>query len=94
MMENMTFELPDGLERVTQPVLALAGRKEDPRVFASARDLAKAMPGAQAYAVELDPALPRAAHHNWSMSAPEVFTRVVRAWFEGSPLPPELKPLD
>jgi pimeloyl-ACP methyl ester carboxylesterase len=94
MLENLAFDLPPGLERVTQPVLLLAGQKEDRRVFASARDLVKAMPGAQAYRARLDPRLPRAAHHNWSMSAPELFTQALRGWFTGQPLPPELEPFD
>lgn len=93
MAENFAFRLPTGLSRVASQVLVVVGRKEDTTLYASARDLVAAIPGARGYVAELDSRLPRAAHHNWSMAAPHLFTRMLRCWFEKQPLPVELKPL-
>lgn len=93
MLENRAFRLPQGLGQVSSPVLVVAGRKEDPLVHASAHDLVAAIPGARGVVAELDPRLPRAAHHNWSMAAPQLFTQMLRCWFGKQPLPGELKPL-
>lgn len=32
-----------------------------------------------------------AQEHNWNMSAPELFTRMVKAWLSGQDLPAELR---
>jgi len=31
--------------------------------------------------------------HNWPISQPDLYTRTLRAWLSGAPLPVELKPL-
>lgn len=93
MRENQAFRMPPGLERVASPVLVVVGRKEHKAIHASARDLIATIPGARGYVVELDRGLSRAAHHNWSLSAPQLFTQMIRAWIERQPLPPALKEL-
>ncbi len=93
MRENLAFRLPPGLERVASPVLVLVGRKEHKAIHDSARDITAAIPGARGYVVDLDRRLSRAAHHNWSLTAPQLFTQVIRVWIEKQPLPPALKEL-
>jgi pimeloyl-ACP methyl ester carboxylesterase len=86
LRENMTFEMPAGLERVTAPVLLTVGEKEYGTMKTSARTLAAAIPAAKAYTVS-------GVGHNWSVSQPDLYVRTLRAWIAGAPLPPELKPL-
>ncbi len=94
MVENLRFRLPAGLDRVTAPTLVVVGQKEYAAMRASARDLAAALPGAQAYAVAHARALSLAEEHNWNLTAPELFTQMVRAWISGQPLPAALRPLE
>jgi pimeloyl-ACP methyl ester carboxylesterase len=91
--ENQRFRLPAGLERVTSPTLVVGGRKEYRVMHQSVKDVAAAIPGAQAYLVHHTRKLSLSEEHNWSMTAPELFTRTVRAWIEGQPLPVELEEL-
>jgi pimeloyl-ACP methyl ester carboxylesterase len=93
IVENQKFRLPTGLEKVTAPTLVVAGRKEYAVMHQSVRDVAAAIPGAQARLVHHTRKLSLAEEHNWSMTAPELFIRTVRAWIERQPLPVELKPL-
>jgi pimeloyl-ACP methyl ester carboxylesterase len=94
MVENLRFRLPSGLDRVEAPTLVVVGSREYAAMRGSARDLAAAIPGARACQVVHDEALSRAEEHNWSMTAPELFTETVRAWIAGRPLPAALAPLD
>ena len=59
----------------------------------SIRDVATAIPGAQARLVVHARKMSVAGEHNWSMTTPDLFTRSVRAWIEDQPLPVELKEL-
>ena len=59
----------------------------------SVRDVAAAIPGAQARLVHHTRKLSMAEEHNWSMTAPELFNQTVRAWIEDQPLPVELQEL-
>jgi pimeloyl-ACP methyl ester carboxylesterase len=93
IVENQKFRLPAGLEKVTAPTLVVGGRKEYKAMHQSIRDVAAAIPGAQAYLVHHTGKMSLADEHNWSMTAPDLFTRMVRTWIEGQPLPEELKPL-
>ena len=86
LRENMTFGIPGGLGAMTTPVLLTVGEKEYGMMKASARELATALPTAKAYVVEQ-------AGHNWPIAQPDLYTRTLRAWIAGAPLPPELKPL-
>ena len=93
IVENQKFRLPPGLEKVAAPTLVVAGRKEYKDIHQSVRDVAAAIPGAKGCLVQHTRKLSMAEEHNWSMTAPELFTRTVRAWIEGQPLPPELQEL-
>ena len=93
IVENQKFRLPAGLERVKAPTLVVGGSKEYKIMHQSIRDVAAAIPGAQARLVHHTMKLSLGEEHNWSMTAPELFTRTIRAWIEGQPLPQELKQL-
>jgi pimeloyl-ACP methyl ester carboxylesterase len=93
IVENQKFRLPAGLEKVAAPTLVLAGRKEYKGMQRSVRDVTAAIPGAKGCLVQHTRKLSMAEEHNWCMTAPEPFTRTVRAWIEGQPLPSELQEL-
>lgn len=93
LVENQRFRLPPGLERVTVPTLIVVGQKEYASMRQSARDLAAAIPGARAFEVVHPRATSLAQAHNWNMTAPDLFTQMVRAWIGDQPLPPALQPL-
>lgn len=89
--EGMAFRQPPGLERARAPALIVVGRKEYAAMHHSARDLIAALP--QAHGVMVAAGRSLADNHNWNLTAPNLFTRMVRAWLEDRPLPEELKPL-
>jgi pimeloyl-ACP methyl ester carboxylesterase len=93
IVENQKFRLPAGLEKVTAPTLVVGGRKEYKVMHQSIRDVAAAIPGAKGYLVYHARKMSLNEEHNWNLSAPELFTHMVRAWIEGQPLPEELKPI-
>jgi hypothetical protein len=90
MTANQQFRLPEGLDRVSARVLAVCGAGEYRAMRLSASDIAAAIPGAQVRAVRYAEKLSLAQQHNWNMTAPELFTQMVRAWVTGRELPPEL----
>jgi pimeloyl-ACP methyl ester carboxylesterase len=85
LVENMSYRMPPGLERVALPVLVVAGQKETKIIFQSAKDILKAMPNARGF-------IAAGLGHNWSLEAPDLFTEMVRAWINGCPLPDGLAP--
>ncbi len=93
MIENQKFRLPAGLERAAAPTLVVVGKKEYSQMIQSGRDLVKALPHACGRMVSLSQKASMAQEHNWSMNAPELFTRMVQAWVTDQPLPGELLPL-
>ena len=93
IVENQRFRLPTGLERVTAPTLVVGGRKEFKVMRQSIRDVAAAIPSARGYLVKHVKQMAVNEEHNWNLSAPELFTRMVRAWIEEQSLPEELKAL-
>jgi pimeloyl-ACP methyl ester carboxylesterase len=93
LVENQRFRLPAGLERVTAPVLVVAGRNEYKAMMQSVGDIVAALPNARGCLVQHSRRMSLAQEHNWSITTPELFTRTVRTWIEGQPLPEELKPL-
>ena len=93
MIENQHFRLPQGLERVKAPTLIVVGKREYAAMRQSARDLANAIPGAQAFQVVHARKMSLAEEHNWNLTAPELFTQTVRAWINDQPLPFALQPL-
>jgi pimeloyl-ACP methyl ester carboxylesterase len=90
---NQAFRLPAGLDRVTAPVLAVCGHGEYEVMRRSTADVAAAIPGAEAREVFLTGKAPVAQQHNWSMTEPELFTGMVRAFIAGRALPEAIKPL-
>jgi pimeloyl-ACP methyl ester carboxylesterase len=93
MLENQRFRIPAGLERVQTPTLIVCGKNEYSAMRQSARDLARAIPGGAAYEVLHAKKMSLAEEHSWNMTAPDLFTQMVRAWFTGQPLPDELQPV-
>jgi pimeloyl-ACP methyl ester carboxylesterase len=91
MLENQRFRIPVGLERVQTPTLIVCGKHEYGVMRQSARDLAKALPNGQACEVLYEKKLSAAAEHNWNMTAPDLFTQMVRAWIAGQSLPVQLQ---
>lgn len=94
VVENQRFRLPPGLERVTAPTLIVVGKKEYAVMRQSARDLAAAIPGAQAYQVVHQQKMSLAEEHNWNLTAPALFTQMVRAWVSGQELPEGLEAME
>ena len=93
MIENLRFRLPNGLTHIPTPTLILVGQHEYAAMRESARDLAKALPNAQAYEVIHAQKMSVAQEHNWNLTAPELFTATVRAWMADQHLPEALKRL-
>lgn len=93
MIENQRFRLPQGLDHVKAPTLIVVGKHEYAAMRQSALDLAAAIPGAQAYEVVHTRKMSLAEEHNWNLTAPELFTQMVRAWITNQPLPSALQSL-
>lgn len=91
MVENQRFRLPDGLQNVSVPTLVVAGKKEYGVMRQSVRDIANAIPTAKGFLVAHPRKMSLAEEHNWNMTAPNLFTQMVRAWITGQPLPAELQ---
>jgi len=93
MVENQRFRLPQGLEHVNVPALIVVGKREYAAMHQSARDLANAIPSAQAFEVNHTRKMSLAEEHNWNLSTPDLFTQTIRAWINDQPLPLALQPL-
>jgi pimeloyl-ACP methyl ester carboxylesterase len=93
IVENQRFRLPAGLEKVTAPTLVVGGWKEYKIMHRSIKDVAAAIPGARGYLVRHTKRMALNEEHNWNLTAPELFTRTVRAWLRDQPLPSELEEL-
>jgi len=91
MVENQRFRIPARLERAQTPTLIVCGKNEYGAMRQSGRDLAKALPNGRVYEVYHAKKMSLAEEHNWNMTAPDLFTQMVRAWFTGQPLPGELR---
>ena len=94
MVENQAFRLPKGLEHAQAPTLLVAGQREYGAMRQSVRDLAAVLPKGRAYEILFPKGVGLAAQHNWSLTAPQLFTDTLRAWIENQPLPKSLRPLD
>jgi hypothetical protein len=90
MAANQSFRLPSGLAEASARVLAVCGAGEYAVMKRSTRAIAEALPNARACEVRLPGNLPVAQQHNWNLTAPGVFTAMVRAWVDGTALPDEL----
>jgi pimeloyl-ACP methyl ester carboxylesterase len=93
IIENQRYRVPQGLDRVAAPTLIVVGRHEYDSMRASARDLATAIPGSRAFEVVHPQKMSLAGEHNWNLTAPNLFTSMVRAWIADQQLPDALQPL-
>lgn len=84
LREALAFRAPEALPPV--PLLALVGAREGALNVRSARALAGATPGGQAFAVP-------GGGHAWFATRPELLHATLRAWLAGQPLPDDLRPL-
>lgn len=73
--ENMRFAVPPSLKEANVPTLVLVGQREQKIMHQSAKDLLRVLPLAEGRVV------PNVGH-NWSLEAPELFAKVVRAWLK------------
>lgn len=81
--QALDLRCPPGMENVTCPILFIAGEKELKETHESNRMLAKMMPHAQCRVA------PKMGH-GWLSEAEELHCRMVDAWINDQPLPPEL----
>jgi pimeloyl-ACP methyl ester carboxylesterase len=93
MVENQRFRIPPGLERAQTPTLIVCGKHEYASMRQSTLDLAGALPDGQAFEVIHTQRMSLAEEHNWNMTAPDLFTQMVRAWISGQPVPDQLQPI-
>jgi pimeloyl-ACP methyl ester carboxylesterase len=91
LVANLRYRLPNNLKRTALPVLVVVGKKEYGAMQQSARDLVAALPDARGILVDVGRGLNE--NHNWSLNAPELFNRTLRAWLTQNPLPDEMQPL-
>lgn len=90
---NQKFRLPGNLGKAAVPSLVLAGFHEYAVMKESARQLADALPDAQARLIDLGKGSNLRLEHNWAMNAPDSFAQAVRAFINGGDLPACLRPL-
>jgi pimeloyl-ACP methyl ester carboxylesterase len=87
VLANQEFRMPADLGQVTVPTLAVAGVREYAVMKESVRQLAAALPNAQAKLVDLGAGSSMAKEHNWAMNAPDAFAQTLRAFILGGPYP-------
>lgn len=81
--ESVSFTIPDGLDKSKIPALFIAGSKELPLVRSWAALLARPMrQGASGVVAGM--------HHDWPLSHPNLFARVIDGWLSDTALPPQL----
>jgi hypothetical protein len=77
------FTLPEGLDKSDSPTLFLTGAKEARVVRRWAEALAQPMPnGVGRVAIGM--------RHDWPLRHPDLFSRTVDGWLNGTALPPEI----
>lgn len=82
MKENASFGLPSGLKEAKTMALILVGEKEKKIMHRSAQDVVNTMPHGQGYVIE-------EVGHAFNLEDPERFNRILHAWLQNHPLPPE-----
>ena len=91
---NQKFRMPANLGSVMVPTLVVAGMHEYKAMKESVRQLAAALPNAEARLINLGKGSSMRTEHNWAMNAPEQFAQMVRAFITGESLPGVLHSLD
>jgi pimeloyl-ACP methyl ester carboxylesterase len=84
VVESMTYPLPPLAD--ASGLLVACGEKEPELIKKSARMIRATSPGVPCVVAP-------GVGHNWGMENPELFTAMVRAWVEHTPLPGELQQL-
>jgi pimeloyl-ACP methyl ester carboxylesterase len=79
--------IPGSVKFSDSPALIVAGQMEHVLIIQSMKRLLVALPDSRGY-------LAPSGRHGWVGEAPDLFTRMLRAWFCGSQLPPELIPVE
>ncbi len=87
MAANQTFRLPDGVELVEIPVLAVCGKHEYKAMRDSAELLTSRLKHGQFRMIDLGERSGMAAEHNWALVMPLAFATTLRNWLKGSALP-------
>lgn len=80
LTENSNFRLPKGLECCRVPTLILVGQKERGIMYNSAKDLISAIPNSKGYLV-------KGVGHSFSFDAPDLYSKILRAWLTDKQLP-------
>jgi pimeloyl-ACP methyl ester carboxylesterase len=81
------FRMPPAYASVAVPTLVVAGAREHNLMRQSMAQLVATMPHVEARIV------PNVGH-GWNGEAPELFSRMIRAWISDAPLPDELEPFE
>jgi pimeloyl-ACP methyl ester carboxylesterase len=84
IVENSHFRMPAGLDKVTAPVLVLAGVREYKVMRQSAQDLADALPNSKLADIPSEHNWSMAQQHNWALTAPNRFAAQVWDWVNQS----------
>lgn len=92
MMQALSFRLPAGLDKADAPVLVISGKHEYAQMRASALDILAALPNAQASTIDFGKGAGLSKEHNWALNAPDLFTRTLKDWIEGRPVPADITP--
>lgn len=79
LRQNMTFELPRELKKVTAPVLVVAGDHEYGLMKESAKDVVAMLPNARGYLV-------KGVGHSFCFEKPELYARLVQDWISDGQL--------
>ncbi|MBN1874575.1 MAG: alpha/beta hydrolase [Anaerolineae bacterium] len=82
-LEANAMRQPPGLEKITSPVLFVAGENEPKEVKRSHVMLAQSMPNAKS---RVAPGM----GHGWLAEAPDLHIQMIRSWVNDEPLPQEL----
>lgn len=90
MSENYSYRAPAGLEKVTVPVLLIAGPHETADILPTNRLLRTLLPNSRSVLVGQGRNWSAAQEHNWPFNDPELCAATLRAWALGLPLPPGL----
>jgi hypothetical protein len=84
--QSANYRIPASAKISDTPALIVAGQMEHALIIQSMKRLLAALPYSCGY-------LAPSGRHGWVGEAPDLFARMLRAWFCESQLPPELIPV-
>jgi pimeloyl-ACP methyl ester carboxylesterase len=82
--EMVDYAVPDVLHQRDTPTLVVAGSRESAVIRQAVAGLPQMMPHARG-------CFAPGVRHGWNVEAPQLFSAMVRAWVDGSPLPQSLQ---